>query len=143
VVFDIVYLILGDPTFAVVSFWMFTAGLIGGILAAPFGWYDWAHITKATRARTIGLIHGLVNTLVLLAFFVSWWMRYSFPARPEITASVFSFIGAALALVGGWLGGELVERLGVGVYDGANLDAPSSLSSASTQQPVQINIHKA
>jgi hypothetical protein len=31
--------------------------------------------------------------------------------------------------VTGWLGGELVDRLGVGVDDGANLNAPSSLSS--------------
>jgi hypothetical protein len=60
-------------------------------------------------------------------------MRYSFPARPDLSASIFSFIGAALALVGGWLGGELVERLGVGVDEGANLDAPSSLSTNSTQ----------
>jgi hypothetical protein len=30
--------------------------------------------------------------------------------------------------VTGWLGGELVDRLGVGVDDGAHLDAPSSLS---------------
>jgi hypothetical protein len=34
----------------------------------------------------------------------------------------------SLAGVTGWLGGELVERLGVGVDAGANLDAPSSLS---------------
>lgn len=140
VVFDIIYLITGDPMFAVVSFWMITAGLIGGLLAAPFGWWDWAHIPNATRARAIGLLHGLVNTTVLVAFFVSWWMRYPFPARPDISASVFSFIGAALALVGGWLGGELVERLGVGVDDGANLDAPSSLSTSSTQ-PVEV-MHK-
>jgi hypothetical protein len=33
-----------------------------------------------------------------------------------------------LALVTGWLGGELVERLGVGVDEGAHLQAPSSLS---------------
>lgn len=32
------------------------------------------------------------------------------------------------SLVTGWLGGELVERLRVGVDDGAHLDAPSSLS---------------
>jgi hypothetical protein len=32
--------------------------------------------------------------------------------------------------VSGWLGGELVDRLGVGVDPGANLDAPSSLSGA-------------
>jgi hypothetical protein len=34
----------------------------------------------------------------------------------------------ALASVTAWLGGELVERLGVAVDDGAHLDAPSSLS---------------
>jgi hypothetical protein len=33
-----------------------------------------------------------------------------------------------LALFTGWLGGELVDRLGVGVDEGANLNAPSSLS---------------
>jgi uncharacterized membrane protein len=36
-------------------------------------------------------------------------------------------IGVLLALVTGWLGGELVERLGVGVDEGAHLDAPNSL----------------
>jgi hypothetical protein len=30
--------------------------------------------------------------------------------------------------VTGWLGGELVDRLGVGVDDGAHLDAPNTLS---------------
>jgi hypothetical protein len=35
---------------------------------------------------------------------------------------------AGLATITGWLGGELVDRLGVGVDDGANLHAPSSLS---------------
>ncbi|HEY6006153.1 MAG TPA: hypothetical protein VIV57_24950 [Anaeromyxobacter sp.] len=30
--------------------------------------------------------------------------------------------------VSGWLGGELLDRLGVGVDEGAHLDAPSSLS---------------
>ena len=32
------------------------------------------------------------------------------------------------ALVTGWLGGELVDRLEVGVNRGAHLDAPNSLS---------------
>ena len=43
---------------------------------------------------------------------------------------MLSFAGIALALVTGWLGGELVERLGVGVDEGANLNAPSSLSTS-------------
>ncbi len=33
------------------------------------------------------------------------------------------------SLLTGWLGGELVERLGVGVDDGAHLNPPSSLSN--------------
>jgi hypothetical protein len=46
-------------------------------------------------------------------------------------ASVLAFVGIGLALLTGWLGGELVDRLGVGVDDGAHLDAPSSLTSGS------------
>lgn len=38
-----------------------------------------------------------------------------------------SIIGVVLALVGGWFGGELVERLGVAIHDGANLNAPNPL----------------
>jgi hypothetical protein len=36
-----------------------------------------------------------------------------------------SFTGGAIALVTGWLAGELTDRLGVGVDDGAHLDALS------------------
>jgi hypothetical protein len=32
-------------------------------------------------------------------------------------------------LITGWLGGELVDRLGVGVDEGAHVNAPSSLKS--------------
>jgi uncharacterized membrane protein len=40
VVFDIIYLIWGSGLMAQVSFWMMTAGIIGGLLAAPFGLID-------------------------------------------------------------------------------------------------------
>ena len=70
-------------------------------------------------------------------------MRYGAPERPDTVAHVLSFIGAGLALVGGWLGGELVERLGVGVSDGANLNAPSSLSSSSATASARVNVKKA
>lgn len=141
VVFDVVYLISGAATFAVVAYWMITAGLIGGALAAPFGWYDWFGIPSGTRASSVGLIHGLTMSATLLLFIISWVFRYDDAARPETLASIFSFAGAGLALVGGWLGGELVERLGVGVDDGANLNAPSSLSHESSR-PADIHMKK-
>ena len=132
VIFDIIYLFTGTPTYATVAYWMMAAGLIGGFLAAPFGWYDWFNIPSGTRAKTIGLTHGFANTIALLFFIVSWAMRLGFPERPETMASVLSIIGFISALFGGWLGGELVERLGVGVHEGANLNAPNSLTSSST-----------
>ncbi len=131
VVFDIIYLVGKNPAMAVVAYWMIVAGIIGGILAAPFGWIDWFAIPNNTRAKSIGLYHGLGNSLVLLLFIGSWWLRQDRPESPEMSASVLIYIAAVFALVAGWLGGELVERLGVGVDDGANLDAPNSLTTAS------------
>lgn len=136
VVFDLIYLIWNNPTFATVAYWMFAAGIIGGILAAPFGAIDWWAIPSGTRAKRIGLMHGLANLVAILLFIGSWWMRSDAPARPEMTASILSFTGAIIAAFGGWLGGELVERLGVGVDDGANLDAPSSLTNESAARNV-------
>jgi uncharacterized membrane protein len=46
-----------------------------------------------------------------------------------LAAFILSFLGGGLALFTGWLGGELVDRLGVGVDEGAHVDAPSSLSA--------------
>lgn len=133
VVFDVIYLIWGNPNMASVSYWMIAAGIVGGMVAAPFGWYDWYFIPSGTRAKTIGLTHGLAMSFTMLLFIVSWWLRSDIPTRPEMLASALSLIGAGTAMFGGWLGGELVERLGVGVDEGANLNAPSSLSSASAR----------
>ena len=113
---------------------MITAGIVGGFLAAPFGWIDWFAIPTGTRAKSVGLLHGLVNSAVLLLFIGSWWLRHDAPDRPETLASILSFAGAGLSLVGGWLGGELVERLGVAVHEGAHLDAPNSLTNSNASE---------
>ena len=141
VVFDIIYLIWGSGLMAQVSFWMMTAGIIGGLLAAPFGFIDWMSIPNGTRAKTIGAAHGITNVVVLLLFVGSWGMRSDLPEVPETFASILSFIGLGAALVGGWLGGELVERLGVGVDEGANLNAPNSLTT-STNEMHSSTYHK-
>ena len=137
VVFDVIYLVWGSGLMAAVAFWMMTAGIIGGLLAAPFGLIDWLYIPSGTRAKTIGAMHGIVNLIVLILFAVSWWIRHDLPERPEMFARILAFLGLVLALVAGWLGGELVERLGVGVDEGANLDAPNSLTTSTRDMPKQ------
>jgi uncharacterized membrane protein len=135
VIFDIIYLVWGNAQMATVSYWMIIAGIIGGLVAAPFGLIDWLAIPQGTRAHKVGLLHAVGNVIVLLLYFGSWWLRRdssdtaSASAHiPSTLALILSFVGFGLAGVTGWLGGELVDRLGVGVDNGANLDAPNSLS---------------
>src|SRR5579883_717372 len=128
VAFDIVGLSSGTSSWFNVSFWMISAGVIGGLLAAVFGLIDWLAIPSGTRAKTIGLWHGLTNVVVVLLFIGSWALRTPAAVEPQAGALVLSFVAVVLALVGGWLGGELVDRLGIGVDNGAHVNAPSSLS---------------
>ncbi len=130
VVFDVIYLVTGNPTWTTVSFWMIAAGIVGGLLAAVFGLIDYLGIPGGTRASRIGMLHGLTNLGVMILFIGSWLLRYSAPQTPSTTAFALSFIAVVAASLGGWLGGELVERLGVSVTPGANLNAPSSLTNS-------------
>jgi uncharacterized membrane protein len=72
--------------------------------------------------------------VVVVLFAVSWLLRRDDPRAPEVLALVLSFAGAGLSLVTGWLGGELVDRLAIGVDEGAHADAPSSLSGRSARE---------
>lgn len=128
IIFDVIHLLTGGEQWALVSYWLIPAGVLSGLLAAVFGLADWTKITSGTRARRIGALHGVGNVVVVLLFAGSWLIRAGSITEPGALALALSFAGGALSLITGWLGGELVDRLGVGVDDGANLDAPSSLS---------------
>lgn len=128
--FDVIYLITGNGFWAEMAYWLIAAGLIGGLIAAPFGWIDWFALPRNTRAANVGLLHGIGNVVVLGIFAISWLLRGAGagPADVGIMPIILSVIGVALLMVTGWLGGELVDRLRVGVDDGAHLNAPSALS---------------
>jgi uncharacterized membrane protein len=127
VAFDIVHLSTQSPRWNDLAFWMMVAGVIGAVLAAVFGLVDWLAIPARTRAKRIGTVHGLGNLVVVALFATSIYLRYETAETPSPVALICSFVGLALALITAWLGGELVDRLGVGVDDGANVNAPSSL----------------
>lgn len=131
VVFDIIYLISDRPSFALAAGYTMAAGIIGGVLAAIFGVIDWRTIEPGTRASRVATQHGVGNAIVMALFVISWLLRVNGDQwRPSVLALVCSFAGVALAAVTGWLGGELVERLGIGVDRDAGPNAPSSLEPA-------------
>ena len=130
VIFDLIAMGAGDEGFYVVSYWMIAAGLVGGLLAAIFGFIDWLGIRSGTRAKSVGGWHGLGNLVIVLLFATSWWLRSGVDVNmPGSLAFILSLLGFGLALVTGWLGGELVYRLGMAVDEGAHENAPSSLTN--------------
>lgn len=134
VLFDILYLITDRSGFALASAYMIAAGVIGGVVAGVLGLLDYLSIPRGTRARRIGGLHGLANVVVLVLFAISWLIRNGEDDwEPNWVALVLGFVGVAVSGGAGWLGGELVERLGMSVHDGANLDAPSSLKGPVTR----------
>jgi uncharacterized membrane protein len=132
VIFDIITLATKNPRWTEVAFYMIGAGIITGLLAAIFGVIDWIAIPAGTRAKSVGAIHGIGNVIVVIAFLASFYFRWPDPVNPSMLAYACSFVGFIIALFTGWLGRELVDMLGVGVDDGANLDAPSSLRRRAT-----------
>jgi len=132
VIFDLAYFAVHNEVFAETAFWNILAGVLGGLLAAVFGFWDWLTIPKGTRAKRIGAIHGGLNVVLVTLFAINWLIRRDEPFHaPTSMTIILSLVSVGLALVTGWLGGELVERLGVGVWRDAEPNAPSSLQSSS------------
>ncbi|MGI8586214.1 MAG: DUF2231 domain-containing protein [Chloroflexia bacterium] len=128
-VFDLVYMLVGHTSFSDAAYWMSIAGIVGRLAAALFGFLDYLNVPAGTLARQVGMYHGIGNVVVVALFAVAVLMRWG--VNGHLTSAVpfaLEVIGVLLAAVTGWLGGELVDRLGVGVDNGANLNAPSSLS---------------
>jgi uncharacterized membrane protein len=127
-IFDVVRIVSGNPFWGTIAYWMIGPGIIGGLVAAVFGYVDLQSIPLGTRAKKVGFFHGVGNVIVVALFGISWLLRRPDPGHPSGLAATLTIAGVALLAVTGWLGGELVNRLGVGVDEGAHPDAPSSLS---------------
>jgi uncharacterized membrane protein len=137
VLFDIAGALVKNAELFRVSYYMIGAGVISGLIAAVPGMLDWLAIPTGTRAKAVGLLHAIGNVVVLTLFGLSWFIRReAAPADPGAGAIVLSFLAFALAGFTGWLGGELVDRLGVGVDNGAHLNSPSSLSNRPASEDV-------
>ena len=101
-------------------------GLVTAGLAIPFGLIDYLGIQSQTRAKRVGLAHGLGNAAVAGLFVASRLMRCG--AHAPARARMYSAVAFSLAGVTAWLGGELIARHGIGINDEVGQDLPSSLS---------------
>jgi len=134
VLFDLIRIFHGGSGWGEAAFYDIAVGIVGGLLAAVFGFIDWLAIPGGTRAKAIGLWHGAGNFAIVVLFIVSWLVRLPNPGSPSAIAFVLALVAVGMALVTGWLGGELVERLRVGVDDDAGLNASNSLTGRGAER---------
>jgi uncharacterized membrane protein len=128
---DVAQMALNSDFWARMCFWLTAFGLAGALIAAVIGFVDWWFAVPAgTRARRIGLLHMVAN-LVAVGFFA---IAFIFRLQRHIVNPLFAPFGLDLSglmvlALGGWLGGELVQQHGVGINEGAHVNAPSSLDA--------------
>lgn len=140
VAWDICRLATGNPMWGTVAFWTIFAGVIGALLAAVPGFVDWLGIPAGTRAKGVGMIHMILNLLVVGLFIVSLAARWAYDggyASAGFGRMIWGWIGVAVALGSAWLGGELVETLGVSVRPDASVNAPSPFAKGGAHVPAQ------
>ncbi|MET0421700.1 MAG: DUF2231 domain-containing protein, partial [Acidimicrobiia bacterium] len=85
-------------------------GTLSAVPAIVAGASDWSDTTGP--ARRVGLVHAVANTTAVACYAASWWSRRR---GRHLRGVSYGILGATAATVGGYLGGHLVQRLGVGV----------------------------
>lgn len=112
---DVVFLATDDPFWADGSWWLLWAGLITGLVAAAAGLIEFLTIHRV-RSHRAGQIHLAANVAALVAVTVNLGLRAGDPSGAIVPWGLsLTLVTGALLAVGGWVGGELTYRHGVGV----------------------------
>ncbi|HLJ37938.1 MAG TPA: DUF2231 domain-containing protein [Steroidobacteraceae bacterium] len=110
---DLLALSSGVPVWWTVSHHATAAGLIMGALALAAGVLElWLRALPRAAVRWV-VLHASLMSAALLLFMLSLSLRRASP--PPLIAPAISLVGCALIIAGGFCGGTLVYRFGVGV----------------------------
>ena len=94
-----------------VALYCIGGGIVGALLAAPFGLIDLLAI-EDERTKKVGISHMVINLAVVALFIINFILRLQ--GAGDTTPFILSLIGIGLLLVSGWLGGQMVFVAGVG-----------------------------
>lgn len=110
-VMNVLYLAQRDPAFLQVGTTVLIVALLSSLVSMLSGLTDWNDTFG--NERRLGILHGVLMTLISVAFAVSLWMR---TAQGPSETALYIELGAFLALiVAAHLGGEMVFGFGTGV----------------------------
>ena len=113
--FDILYLLNGNPAFQTTGYHLVIAGIVGAVAAAVPGFIDYRYaVPPDSSAKKRAARHGLLNTTNLLLFVVVFFLKKNDSAAFGVILGMEA-AGVALMTIAGWMGGTLVYRNQIGV----------------------------
>ena len=124
VLFDLSYLVERSHGWVSAADVTIFIGLLGAIGAAVTGYTDWSDTFG--RERRVGISHGLLNTLVILLYLVSFLLRVTGGSRG--LAILLAFAGYLVVISAAFLGGDLVFSIGTGVNHHAWQEVPTKFT---------------
>lgn len=116
-VFDVMSRVGNFPEAPVAATWLIIGAFIGTVFAATTGLVDWWGMVPGSKKKRWATTHMLLQ-LVAFGFFainlaVRWPNRYA--PQAETLWIVLGAIGVGFLIVGQWMGGILVYRMGMRV----------------------------
>lgn len=113
-----IYYTNGDISFAYASFYAMVGGVLPGWLAIITGAIDLIMIKDNGALQAKALIHGAINTIVVLSYTIIALMFYKdYPNLPSATITLLAVkVSLNVLMIGGnYLGGNLVLKDKIGV----------------------------
>jgi len=135
---DALYLLLGDPFWFRMTFWMVAFGVVAHLGAAASGVPDYLALRRDPARRATlrpGQAHAVLGLVLLVVQIVNLAVRGggSPPSDGSVLLPVLvNLVAVSLTGLQGWFGGELVFRhhIGVETSGGASAGEPRERPSA-------------
>src|SRR5256885_16165465 len=124
VLFDLSYVIERSHGWVSAADVTIFVGLLAAIASAVAGYTDWSDTFG--RERRVGIAHGLLNTIVVLLYLVSFILRVGGGSRG--LAILLAYAGYLVLLAAAFLGGDLVFGIGTGVNHHAWQEVPTKFT---------------
>jgi uncharacterized membrane protein len=109
----------GNVSFASASYYALVGGVLLGWLAVVFGTIDLMKIPSGkTEALTKALVHGSINTTVVIMYTVLAWLLFlKYPALPKANGFLFCMKISLITfmIVGNYFGAQLVLKHKLGL----------------------------
>jgi uncharacterized membrane protein len=109
---DFVYAGTGDPRWETTAYFTLGGGIVGALLAAVPGFFDFLGLHEA-RERRVATTHLVLNLSIVVVQAISFWLRSGSEPAVGTLPILLSAISVATLVLSGWLGGHLVHVLGV------------------------------